>query len=622
LDEKCVDNTHVPGFSLRTLSARFRSIISADVFHLPFWSLFRDLTWPDVSMFRRCTPHRLEGPHLWRAVILLIACTALQLDAQEFRAFWADAFHAGFKNGTEISQLIADLRAANCNAAVVEVRKRGDAYYNSLFEPKATDISPGFDPLADLIAKAHNTAAGARIEIHAWIVTYPIWGSQSTAPSQSSHPYNLHPDWLNQDNTGATWDGSAYTFDPGHPAVQKHTFNVALDIISRYDIDGLNFDYARYAGNTWGYNAAAVQRFNQKYARTGRPSPTDSTWLQFRRDQVTALVRKVYLSAIALKPAIKISADTICFAPGITADSQWTSTSAYSSVLQDWRAWMQEGILDLNIPMQYFNQFTRASDWANWSTFTKNHRYNRHLAIGPGIYLNSVSNALYQMRSTRTATASGFRSDGVVGYSYAVPSSNNVSRATFLAALTQTNTAALYDPNPSPLFSNRVVPPAMPWKTAPTRGYLKGFVRNASSDLEAATVALSGPTNRTLASDATGFYGAVDLPTGNYTLTASFSGLAPVTTNFVVAAGLVTTRDFILAPYVPPQFESVRQSADNQIKLSLNGESGVHEWLEATADFIHWLPIGEMIYTNGVFEFIDASLTNIDRRFYRVRVAP
>src|SRR6185295_15739336 len=109
-------------------------------------------------------------------------------------------------------------------------------YYNSNFEPKATDVSPqSFDPLADLVAKAHNTNAGPRIEVHAWIVTYPIWQNTNFNSAPASHPVRLHPDWLTLDSSGSSWNGDNLVFDQGHPAVQQHTFNVAMDIVSRYD---------------------------------------------------------------------------------------------------------------------------------------------------------------------------------------------------------------------------------------------------------------------------------------------------------------------------------------------------------------------------------------------------
>ncbi len=489
----------------------------------------------------------------WRAVVYGFCFLLLvpSLAAQEFRALWADTFHPALRNSTEVSQLVANARAGRFNAVIVEVRKRGDAYYNSNFEPKAADVSPSsFDPLADLIAKAHNTSNGQRIEVHAWIVTYNIWNNETTPPPQANHPYRLHPDWLTKNNAGETFDGSNYAFDPAHPEVQKHTFNVALDIVSRYDVDGLHFDYIRYAGTTWGYNDVAVERFRQLTGRAGTPVGSDAEWKQFRRDQVTALVRKVYLAAIDLKPQIKISAATITWTPSPTADTlaEWQRTSAYSSVLQDWRAWMEEGILDLNIPMAYFRHEERAADWANWNRFIKNRRYQRHAAPGAGIYLNTISNSIVQFRSTRTTTSQGYRADGLVGYSYAVPDKDDLGRTVFFAALTSSPNA--YDTNSVPLFPSATNPPTMTWKTSPTRGHLKGYVIRTPelTGVDGATVQLSGSVQRTLVTDATGFYGAVDLLPGSYTLTVSPPGLLSETTTVTITAGQVFTQSFMLAP--------------------------------------------------------------------------
>lgn len=549
---------------------------------------------------------------------VLFSTVGVWAQTPEFRALWVDAFGAGFKDASQVTQLIADARAGNFNAVIVEVRKRGDAYYNgSPYEPKATDVSPAsFDPLQDLITKGHDTSGGkARIEIHAWIVTYPI--SQTASPPPS-HPMSLHPDWLTQNNAGETYDGVNYVFDPGHPGVQAHTYNVALDIISRYDVDGFNLDYIRYSGKAWGYNPVAVQRFNTLYNRSGLPSTTDPAWLQFRRDQVTALVRKIYLSALALKPQVRISADTICFAPGVTTDSAWySSAAAYTDKLQDWRAWMEEGILDLNIPMMYFDQDSWASAWNNWSVFAKNHRYNRQVALGPALYLNSIDDSILQIRSSREPTTAGYRADGVSGYAYKLTNDEGVSRATFLAALTQPSS---YDPLTPPVFGSAVSPPEMTWKTAPTRGHLKGFVRDAATlaGLDYATVILSGPVSRTLRTDATGFFGTVDLLPGTYTMTAGFPGYLTRSSNVTVTVGAVTTQDFELeqsaAPAIvhQPQSQSIVVGGDAVFSVTATGNPPPgYQWRFNGADIAG---ATGRIYTR-------TNVTLADAGVYTVRVA-
>jgi uncharacterized lipoprotein YddW (UPF0748 family) len=519
----------------------------------------------------------MNWPGLSRTYFLLVALSLCSLaraqQPPEFRAFWVDAFAGDFTNAARVTSLVDNIRAAKANAVIPEVRKRGDAYYNSLFEPVASDVAPGYDPLADMIAKAHDTSNGKqRIEVHGWIVSYKIWGSQVTPPAAANHPYNLHPEWLTQDTTGATWDGTSYTFDPSHPDVQRHTFNVCMDIISRYDVDGFNFDYIRYTDNTWGYHPVAVARFNARYGRTGTPAPSDPDWRQFRRDQVTALVRKVYLHAIALKPHIKISADTITWGnTGITSDAQWYSSSeAWNTVLQDWRGWMQEGILDLNIPMNYYRHHNNTSPnhalaYTNWMNFAKDHKYDRHVAIGPGIYLNYTSNAIIQMRATRALSPLGNSAEGVVGYVYKQPDLSFTPFSTFKNFLT--NSPNAHDPISPAIFQERVPVPVMPWKAAPTKGHLKGFVFGGSptNSLDGAIVTLSGPSNRVQTNDATGFYGFVDLLPGNYTVSARHTNYLSATASVTIVTGIVETLDFSLVPPNAPLAPNVWPGATDAI---------------------------------------------------------
>src|SRR5687768_7577143 len=108
-------------------------------------------------------------------IALFLWTTAAFGNTNEYRALWVDAFGLGYRNAAEVTTLMNSLRSMNMNAVIPEVRARANAYYNgSPYEQKAAGITPAdFDPLADLIAKGHDTSDGKqRIEIHAWMVTY------------------------------------------------------------------------------------------------------------------------------------------------------------------------------------------------------------------------------------------------------------------------------------------------------------------------------------------------------------------------------------------------------------------------------------------------------------------
>ncbi|MES2706678.1 MAG: family 10 glycosylhydrolase [Verrucomicrobiota bacterium] len=560
--------------------------------------------------------------------------------AQEFRALWADTFHGAMRTGAEVTALVNAARAGNCNAVVVEVRKRGDAYYRNGLEPVATDVAAGFDPLADLVVKAHNTSGGkARIEVHAWMVTYNIWGSQNTAPPQASHPYNLHPDWLSEKYRAATtdpvvrWDGAAYPFDQGHPAVQQHTFDVSMDILRRYDVDGLHFDYIRYSddsgGNNqpWGYNPVTVARFKKLKNRVTTPLPTDTVWLQWRRDQVTALLRKVYLNAWAEKPNVRISAALITYgtnSPGLGANDWANNSEAYRRVLQDWRGWMEEGILDLACPMTY--KTTNASI-TSWVEFIRQRQYRRSAAVGLGWYLNSVAENIGQIKLTRAGPAAGPKAAGSLGYSYAVTNEESVSTANFLKALTDPATAEIYDPGGDPVFAAPVAPPPMPWKTDTARGHLMGFVKDAATAavLDGATVSLTGPApltaTRAVLTDGTGFFGSVDLPVGTYTATVSVPGYGTWQRGVAITGAQVRQESVALGPPVLNLLSWSLEPATRRLTQTWTSEAGQTFRVEYSDDLQTWFPAATAIPSGGLTTTYrtPAISPDITRRWWRVR---
>ncbi len=570
-------------------------------------------------------------PALRASIAVLLA--ASPLSAQELRGLWADAFHDGMKTAAQVTQLVDRARAGNFNAVFVQVRKRGDAYYNSPLEPKAADVSPqSFDPLADLIAKANT--GGPRIEVHAWIVTYNIWNSQSTAPPQAAHPWNLQPEWLTERDDGVKWDGANYAFDQAHPEVQAHTFAVCQDILTRYAVDGLHFDYIRYTDSNssvgsqpWGYHPVALERFRALTGRTDRPAPSDAQWLQFRRDQVTALVRKVYLHGWNIRPAARISAALICYgsAPSALTASAFAQRDAYGRVLQDWRGWMQEGILDLAIPMIYrdYSVTQRRAEYDAWCAWTRDQQFGRMGAAGAGLYLNSVSSGIAEIKQSRTAGAGGVKLGGVIGYSYAVTNKDGVPRSTFLDALTDEATAETYDPGGTPVFLSPAAAPGMPWKTDASRGHLMGTLTNSGGTaFDGASVTLTGAVTRTLKTDATGFFGAVDLPAGTYTLTVNMSGFAPVTRPVTVAGALVTESPVTLHPVNPLPFEITAASWNRQLRrmtLTWNSQPGRTCRVDLSGNLTAWTCIGSGIVPAGnTTTWTSATLPVSARYFFRV----
>jgi uncharacterized lipoprotein YddW (UPF0748 family) len=327
----------------------------------------------------------------------------------QYRALWVDAFHDGMKSPAQVEKLVADAHRANLNALIVQVRKAGDAYFNKSDEPRATDIlgPPDFDPLAYVIRLAH--ASSPRIEVHAWLNTF--------FAGESSSVYMRNGDqWGSRAS-----DGSATGYlDPGVPEVQIYTHQVFMDVARNYDVDGLHMDFVRYPGTDSGYSPESVRLYMLETGARSTPGPDDESWKAWRRARVTAFVRDLHADLKLEKPAVKLSGALICFGGGPTTADGWYLTSAYSSVLQDWRDWMTSGYLDFGVPMNYDSDWSnREKSWfGQWLAFEKDSGFAAHILTGVGAFLNYPEDTLAQIARVLGPSARGNHVLGVAIYSY------------------------------------------------------------------------------------------------------------------------------------------------------------------------------------------------------------
>jgi uncharacterized lipoprotein YddW (UPF0748 family) len=489
----------------------------------------------------------------------------------QFRAYWVDAFGDDLFDAPRIDAIVAGTKAAHLNAIVVQAVRRGDCFCNRASVPRTDQagLAPfPFDPLQTLIDKAH--AQG--IEVHAWVIATAFWrsGGAPAVPTSPAHAFNLHgpsaagyANWLMSRDDGVMQSGTDWLVDPGHPDAAQWIVDTATSIVANYAVDGINLDRIRYPdGNsqvgqpTWGYNPVAVARFQQATGRTDRPVASDPQWAQWRRDQITGIVRKVYIESYAIRPSVRVSADTITYGNGPQTQGGWQNTRAYYEQLQDWDGWMREGILDLNIPMNYKRDQTTPSDqrrmYQEWSDFAKDQQYGRQVAIGSAPYLNDIAATVRQVRTAVAVSSAGNYGAGWVGYSYRTPDamtdagtrSGDASRAELERALTQVSS---YDPLTPAIFASTANVPPMTWKTQPTTGHLRGIARNSDGVVLAQTQVLlfsvsSGAIVRSAKSDGKGWFAFVDLSSNNYRLDAAGEtlGMADVITGRLTTLGQST----------------------------------------------------------------------------------
>jgi len=458
-----------------------------------------------------------ESPSLWTCIIAAESSGASQTFSipqvfavstknTEYRALWADSWNDGFLTPEQARQFVKTAREANFNTLIIEIRKAGDADYDSRIEPRATNLRDrAFDPLKYVISLAHDTSGGKkRLEVHAWVVVYRIYkGNPKLGFPKAPHILGKHPEWASKNYKGDIFDGETMYLDPGVSAVSDYTISVCTDIATRYDIDGINFDYIRYPQAGWGYNPIALERFRKLYNHKGTPAPTDPDWRAFLREQVTQFLRKAYIKLTSIKPSLKISVCTIGW--GDIPNGDFTRTDAYSAGIQDFNEWQREQILDVNFRMGYKRQQDPKTrqQFLNWTHFVLGHQYFRLTPIGLGAYLNSLDDTLEQI-----ATARKDGSNGVVFYCYRETNKNKMPATQFY-----------------PAFQKRAFPewadvPPLAWKIANPNGTFAGTVTVSGRNADGALVSLPECKLQTR-TDGTGFFAFTNAPVGHYQVTVN-----------------------------------------------------------------------------------------------------
>ncbi|HQL79366.1 MAG TPA: immunoglobulin domain-containing protein, partial [Verrucomicrobiota bacterium] len=530
------------------------------------------------------------------AALLFVLDSACLAATPEYRAFWVDAWGSGFLSQSQVDTLLGvpgnasskgAIRNANCNMVIVQARRRFDVCYPSgVGEPYMSGLSPaGFNALAAMIKAAHDTTGGKkRVEVHCWSVAFKtgngtVYSQHSGTPTGSLTTFdNYWPTRVSSTTGAENGDGA---FDPGHPKCLEYLVNAHMDLVNFQttagpdgtdgSIDGIHYDYIRFEADTEGFNPTSVARYNARYGLTGDPASSSEQFKQWRRDQVSAFMRQMYARIQKTKPSVKQSCAGVTWnpSPATSSRASFQATRPYYQVYSDWDSWQQEGIVDMNVPMTYYNWASLPTDYTKWMNFERDRRFNRHMIVGPGIYLNSLANATYELQMTRNASPAGNYADGFCGYCYKTPYSGG-SWSGFSPSLVSSVTPTWADV------------PDMPWKSAPTKGHMMGTVTLASTGAwaDGATVSITGPTNRTMFTDGTGFYAFIDLPVGTYNVTASLGGLSASGTA-TVAIGAVTGNmyqvDLVLGANTPPAIttqplsQSVNQGANATFTVGASG---------------------------------------------------
>jgi len=272
------------------------------------------------------TPRRWLGGASAAALALATLATTLTTStprlhaADAVRGLWLD--RTRLTSPQSIDDAVASAVKDGFNTLIVQVRGRGDSYFLNGLEPRPVALlsQPAFDPLADAIAKGH--ARG--LAVHAWINVNLVAGTD--VPTSRAHIVYRHPEWLMvprliaSDLESLDPDGPAYLgritryarsqaaelegvyLSPATDGAVAYTTGVVRDIVQRYAIDGVHFDYLRYPGDDFDYGRETLRAFGQNPARA------PERWRQFRAERLTALLTSLRSAVKAARPAAVISA--------------------------------------------------------------------------------------------------------------------------------------------------------------------------------------------------------------------------------------------------------------------------------------------------------------------------
>lgn len=306
----------------------------------------------------------------------------------EFRAFWDHDATGPYPGRWDLT---ADLLATNgFNAVFPNMLWGGLAHYASDVLPRSSVFQTYGDQIAACVTAAH--ARG--VQVHVWKVNWNLSGA----------PQSFIDNLRSANRTQVTSTGKAVDWlCPSHPDNLALETNSLLEVVRNYDVDGIHFDYIRYPDSGCCYCTGCAARFQAATGLAVSSWPAAvlasgslrTAFLNWRRAQITRLVAAVSGQARQIKPQVRISAAVFPDAP-----------SAYDDVGQDWRSWIDAGIVDFLCPMDY------TTDRYRFAEFVAQQRgyANGRIPIYPGIGAHQLGNqdVVDQIEITRTAQTGGF----------------------------------------------------------------------------------------------------------------------------------------------------------------------------------------------------------------------
>lgn len=270
----------------------------------------------------------------------------------------------------EIDEVIRNCKEVGFNAIFLQVRPNSDAIYPSDIYPWSAYLTgtqgkaptKNFDPLAYWIEQAHKN----NMELHAWINPYRITsnGVEEWNALSPRNPARLHSDWV------IRYTNDNFYFNPALPEVRAMIKTGVMEIVNRYDVDGIHMDDYFYPGKDFPDQAYYAILNDGKFSNI-------EDW---RRNNVNILIQELEQLIHKANPKLQW---------GISPSGVWENQSAnplgsntmggnpsYSKLYADTRLWALSGWIDYIAPQIYWNMGHEKADYTTlvkwWSETLKN----------------------------------------------------------------------------------------------------------------------------------------------------------------------------------------------------------------------------------------------------------
>jgi uncharacterized lipoprotein YddW (UPF0748 family) len=150
-----------------------------------------------------------------------------------------------------------------------------------------------------------------------------------------------HPNWFTITQSGSKGNG---WLNPFHPQAQQFLVDLIVEVVRRYPVDGIQLDDHFGLPIEFGYDPYTVKLYQTEHR--GAKPPLDATnpeWVRWRAERITQLMQKIARAVKAVR------------SQAIVSLSPHPPNFAYQQYLQDWRRWVNLGLVD-EVVVQVYRQ--------------------------------------------------------------------------------------------------------------------------------------------------------------------------------------------------------------------------------------------------------------------------